>query len=317
MAKRRMGIIALLLCFCLMSMPALAASVSDAKEPILTNAECTLTVSYGYDGQVFPKETVNLYQIADISSDFQYTLTASFADTGLILNGIQTNGEWNVIRSTLETWVIANHIAPTNTVATDEAGQAQFKGLTPGLYLVSDVTAVQETLTCYFASVLVAVPGLGADGLWQDQVEVAAKPTVLPPMEPDEELQLKVLKLWKDDGKNRPQSIQVEILRDGISYEKVTLSESNNWSYSWTTLADGAIWNVVEKDVPAGYTMTVEQRDHTFVITNTRPDAPKPNPPKTGDTNNILVYCVVMCIAGTLLLMMGTLGKRNRHEETK
>ena len=52
------------------------------------------------------------------------------------------------------------------------------------------------------------------------------------------------------------------------------------------------------------------------MITNTRPDQPKPHPPKTGDTDNILLYSVEMCMAGTMLILLGTMGKRKRHEET-
>lgn len=322
MAKRRMGIIlALLLCLSLVLMPctARADSTSDAKEPIDTDRDCTLTVGYGYDGIAFSGEHVVLYQVAEVSEDFQYTLTAPFAASNLILNGIQTNGEWNVIRSTLESYLLTHPVEPVQTVFTDEAGQARFTPLNPGLYLVSSVTVVQDQLTCYFASALVALPGLGEDGTWQDQVTITAKSEVLPPIEPDEELQLKILKLWKGDegSKSRPGSIEVEIFKDGISYQRVTLSEANNWSYSWTVKADGAMWNVVEKNVPEGYTMTVEQKDTSFVITNTSQKPPTPKPPQTGDTNNVMVYTLVMYAAGILLVILGLLGKRNGHEEAK
>ena len=278
MAKRRMGIIVLVLVFCLGLMPCAvqAVSTSDAKEPISPDAECTLTLCYGYEDQVFPGQTLGLYRIAEVSADFQYTLTPSFAASGLTLSGVQTNGEWNVIRSTLEAYILANGIQAHQTATTDEQGQACFRGLKPGLYLVSDATMVQEELTCYFASALVALPGLDEQGLWQYQVTVAAKPKVLPPIQPDEELELKVLKLWKGDtGSDRPKTVEVQIFRDGVIYETVTLSQENHWSYHWTTKADGAIWHVVEKNVPEGYTMTVEQRDTAFVITNTRPNQPK------------------------------------------
>ena len=320
MAKRRFGIMTLLLCFCLCMLPgrALAAATTDAKDPIATDAECSLTISYGYEGIPFADQPVKLYKVAEVSADFQYTLTAPFADTRLILNGIQTNGEWNVIRSTLETRILAGNIAPTKTAQTNASGQALFPQLTPGLYLACAVKATQDDETYFFDSTLVALPGLDTDGLWQYQAAVTAKSQVLPPVQPDEEIQLKVIKLWKgDEGRtDRPKSIEVEIFRNGVSYKTVSLSEENNWSYSWVAKDDSADWKVVEQNVPSGYIMTVQQRDTTFVITNTRPDSPSPTPPPTGDTSNILLYTVMMYMSGTMLIILGIVGKRKRHEET-
>ena len=320
MAKRRLRVITLLLCFCLCALPchALAVSTTDAKEPITTDKGCSLTIYYGCDGAVFPGQTVRLYQVADVSADFQYTLTPAFSHSGLILNGIQTNSEWNVIRSTLETRILTDKIVPIIEAETNASGQALFTQLTPGLYLASAVKVAQDDLTCFFDAVLVALPGLETDGLWQYQVAVAAKPQVLPPIQPDEEIQLKILKLWKgDEGRtDRPKSIEVEIFRDEISYEAVTLSAENNWSYSWSTKDASADWKVIEQNVPSGYIMTVQQRDTTFVITNTRPDSPNPPPPQTGDTSNILLYTVMLYVSGTMLILLGIVGKRKRHEET-
>ena len=139
MAKRRFGAVICLLCFCLcfMSQYVFAASTTEATEPIVTDRECTLTIFYGFDGTAFSGQTVSLYKIADVSENFQYTLTSTFAASGLMLNGIQTNGEWNIIRSTLESHIFANDIAPSMVATTDEFGLAQFTGLLPGLYLAS------------------------------------------------------------------------------------------------------------------------------------------------------------------------------------
>lgn len=320
MAKRRLGIIAFLLCLCLCLMPcaALAASTTDAKEPISTDKECSLTISYGYDGTAFPNQTVKLYKIADVSADFQYTLASPFAPSGLILNGIQTNGEWNVIRSTLEAYILANDTQPVASIVTNDAGNACFDSLKSGLYFASAVHVTQGDLNCVFASALIALPGLGANGLWQYQVAVSAKPEILPPIDSDEETELKILKLWRgeEDQNTRPKNIEVEIFRDGTSYEVVILSEENHWSYSWMVKNDGADWKVVERNIPSGYTMTVEQRESTFIITNTYPDQPYPPSPPTGDTSNILFYTILMYVSGSILIILGIAGKRKRHEKT-
>ena len=318
MAKRRVGLIALMLCVCLFRLPyaVSAASTTDAKEPIDTHQECALTIGYGYDGTPFPGQTVNLYKAADVSADFQYTLTAAFAPSQLILNGIQTNSEWDAIRTTLEAYILGNAIQPVATAVTDAEGKAHFAVPEPGLYFASAVSIVQDDLTCIFDSALVALPGLGTDGLWQYQISVNAKPQILPPITPDEKTEWKVIKLWKGEAK-RPQSVEVEIFRNGESYATVTLSEQNYWSYHWTAPKDGADWKVVERNVPSGYTMTVIQQETTFVVTNTYQEEPEPSPPKTGDSANILLYTILLYVSGTMLVILGIAGKRNRHEETK
>lgn len=310
MAKRRMGLLtlALWLCICL-ACPVLAASTLDAKAPIDTEAEGKLTVFCGYDGSVFSQVPVSLYQVARVSGDFQYTLTGEFAASGLQLNGIQTTGEWNSIRATLEAYCVANATEVTMAAITDAEGNAVFEGLKPGLYLAVPDKVVQEERTYVPASALIALPGLGTDGYWQYTVSAAAKVSVLPPQEQD--VQWKVVKLWnKDFGTgHRPESIRVEIFRDGESVETVTLSEENQWMYTWTA-QPGADYQVIERDVPAGYVMTLENRDNAFVITNTWTEENPDEPPETGDSSHIMLYVILLILSGSLLVILGVTGKR-------
>ena len=111
MAKRRMAVITVLLCLCLSFLPCYvrAVSTTDASEPINVNEDCSLTLSYICEKTVFESVSVSLYKIADVSSDFQYTLIDKFAPTDLILKGIKTDSEWKTIRSTIE-YPLARHL---------------------------------------------------------------------------------------------------------------------------------------------------------------------------------------------------------------
>jgi hypothetical protein len=319
MINKKNGIIAFLICFCLYLMPCqvMAASTSDAIEPIATKNECSLTVSYCYGVSAFSDMQVKLYRIAEVSADFKYKLTQSFEESGLILDGIRTAGEWNVVRSTLETHILAYNIAPEFTSVTNEDGQVSFESLKTGMYLAIVNQVEQDDLHYRFDSALIALPGLGSDGRWQYQVSVNAKGEVLPPVDPDENIELKVLKLWRgDENRNvRPESIEVEIFCNGISYETVILSEENHWAYTWFAKDDGSTWTVIERNVPQDYTMTVEERQSTFVLTNTwtptYPDDPD-KPPQTGDTSNILLYVLLMSGSGSMLIILGVTGKKLR-----
>ena len=319
MKNKRLGIIVFLLCFCLhlFSYPSLALSTSDAVEPIIPKKECSLTVSYCCGEKAFSGIEVKLYRIAEVSADFRYTLTQSFASSGLILDGIRTAGEWNVIRSTLEAHILAYNIAPEFTSVTNEDGQASFGNLRTGMYLAIVNQVERDDLHYRFDSALIALPGLGPDGRWQYHVSVKAKGETLPPVEPDEKAELKVLKLWRgdEDLNERPKSIEVEIFCNGISYQTVTLSEENHWSYSWSATDDGSTWTVVERNVPQGYTMTVEERGTTFVLTNTWKPSEQEDPvkpPETGDTTNVLLYVLIMLVSGSMLVILGITGKKLR-----
>ena len=322
MAKRRIAVMIALICLCFWLTPCytMASSTIDASEPINVNQECMLTLTYICEGTAFEDISVKLYKIADVSSDYQYTLTSHFEQSELILNGVRTNGEWNVIRSTLEAHIIADNIKADAVAKTDSEGLVCFESLKPGLYLATVGTVTRKELTCFFDSALVALPGLNTEGNWQYQVTVASKSEMIPPS--DKEIELKVLKLWKgDEGRNsRPKNIEVEIFRDGASYKKVVLSEDDNWSYSWTAKDDGAKWTVIERNTPSRYTMTAQNRDTSFILTNTytpaKPDGPF-DTPQTGDTSNIMLYVILMIVSGSILILLGIIGKRNAHEENK
>ena len=317
MAKRRVAVIVLLLCLCLSWLPCYthAASTADAKEPISPDKDCSFTIAYRYDGQRFSNHPVKLYKIADVSADFQYTLTAPFANSGLILNGVRSVSEWNVIRSTLETYILADGVTADFNSITDSEGKASFDALKPGLYLAITERIIQNETIYVFDSAFIALPGLGTDGLWQYQVEISSKSQIIPPSEDEEEIEYKVLKIWKGDSGSsaRPTLIEVEIFRNGTSYQTVKLSEDNHWTYTWSVKDDGSDWKVVERNIPTGYTMTIEERETSFVITNTftQDDPNTPTPPQTGDTSNIMLWFVLMIVSGSMLIILGITWKRN------
>lgn len=317
MAARRMGIMGILLCFCLCLLPLSAAAVftSDAAGPLNPEGKCLLTLSYRCDGKTITDLPIEIYRIADVSADAQYTLTAPFLASSLTLNGIQSAGEWDSVRTTLESYMIANAIEPNHTAVTDLSGQVHWDSLPTGLYFVASTAAQADGQQCVFDSALIALPGLETGGLWLYRVAATPKPQILPPVTPDEVQTLKILKLWKDKNhmSHRPTHIEAEIFRDGILFESVILSEENHWSYSWTVPVDGARWTVVEQKIPKGYSVTVEKRGTTFVLTNTYiPKDSLKESPRTGDMSHVLLYTLLMCTSGLSLVLIGTRRKRNR-----
>lgn len=79
-----------------------------------------------------------------------------------------------------------------------------------------------------------------------------------------------VQKVWKiDNGGEQPESVKVQLEKDGQPYgNPVTLSDKNDWKHEWKDLPLGFTWTVEEVDAPEGFTSYTNHYDNHFVITN-------------------------------------------------
>ncbi len=88
---------------------------------------------------------------------------------------------------------------------------------------------------------------------------------------------VKITKVWNDENDQdgiRPESIQVDLLKNGSLLETITLNAANSWTYSRADLPmyeDGVLqsYTFQEKNVPAGYTSSIQKNDVTdYIISN-------------------------------------------------
>lgn len=312
------------------------AAAVDLEKP------CTLTLHYTRSGQVFPGLPIHAYRVADFASDGTYTVTEMFASYPVKIHDITEQSQWREAADTLSAYIRADGLTPTADAVTDEAGDAVFMDLAPGMYVIMDACAETQTESFYFQSFCIFLPTPADDGSYIYDVQAQPKPGQVIP-----HTAYSLVKLWQDDG-NRPGEIQVDILLDGEVMETVTLGTDNDWFYSWTA-KDAGIWTVVERNVPQGYTVTVTARENFFTIINTAvpppedptepspedptepspdeptepsPDSPtEPTPekpsdtpsedgPDTGDRAPLEFYVMTAAISGLLLLLLGFWYKR-------
>lgn len=87
-----------------------------------------------------------------------------------------------------------------------------------------------------------------------------------------------VRKAWNDANdaqKLRPQSVTVDVTRNGQTITTLTLNAANRWTQTLTQLSmvddngEAYDYDVVENDVPEGYTASVVTRGTTFTVINT------------------------------------------------
>lgn len=88
-------------------------------------------------------------------------------------------------------------------------------------------------------------------------------------VEGEEPTSLTVKKVWVDeDGKGRPESVDMKLLNDGVEVETVTLTEDMGWEYTWDNLDGEGLWTV-EEVRPWGYTPYYEVEENLVTVTNT------------------------------------------------
>lgn len=318
---------AAVLLLCLLIFVQLPVSAAGLIE---TSHACMLTIRYLDGNTPVSGAPFELYRVADISEYGELTLTGDFASYPVRLDGLDSSG-WKTLAETLTGYVLRDRLTPLDSGKTNADGVLTFPNrrntLMPGLYLVYGRTFSTGTYNYTTEPFLVLLPVTDtSSNTWQFDLTVTPKHTRENiPTTPSQTITRKVLKVWDDGGhaSGRPETITVELLKNGTIYDTVSLSDANNWRHTWEKLpkydSDGAPidWRVVETAV-SGYTVSVSQDGITTVITNTNktnPPAPEkpsqPNLPQTG----VLWWPVVLLAALGLFLLLAArrVGEHRRH----
>ena len=292
---------ALVFCLVLMlaagaAMPAFAEKISDFDPAHLCSLKVVLSTE---DGQNAAGAEVVIWQVADVltaDDSFRYEWTKPFAECGLVPDDITAAKLANDLYAYAQKQKLEGI-----SKFTDLNGTADFAELRSGLYL-----AAEQGNTGEFAAIkpfLIALPTVTGD-------EISYEGTALPKIAADRSARLKVNKVWNDDGKKRPENVQVQILRGDKVYDTVTLSEENNWTARWDCVVYADDWSVKEVSVPAGYVVTYQQNGMTFTVTNTEKLI------QTGQLTRPIPY---LAGGGLLLMLIGTAlifsGRRKNDEQ--
>lgn len=277
-----------------------ALSTTEANEKIDINKDCSLILNYYYDNNDFDNTKVKIYHIADVTSDFQYQLSSDFSNYPIKINGLKANAEWQSIEQTLNAYIEADHINEKLLYSIKD-DKVIVSDLKPGLYFIKTDKINTEDYTLLFDSFLISVPELISDGTWNYDVNTYPKAEEYFPKY--DEITYTVIKEWIDNKNTRPNSIDIELYKDGNLVEKQTLSSTNNWTYQWITDDDGSSWTVVERNIPKGYNVTIQHKNKNFIIVNKDSNYKEENP-KTGDNINLYLYLFIGSSIGLILLVI-------------
>ena len=253
------------------------------------NKDVHLKIQYIHDKTPVSDVPFDLYYVASVDAYGEFTLVGDFQKYPVVVNGLSTDA-WRTLAETLAVYADRDQLKPLDSGKTNAEGNLSFPNkqprLKPGLYLTMGRKLVKSGYTYTTEPSLVALPNLDSvSNAWVYDVTAAPKHTQTenPPAPPEQMVERRVLKIWKDDiPQSRPKEIVIQLLKDGVIYDTVTLNAVNNWRYTWEKLPaynkDGSkiVWSVVEKE-PEGYTVLIARDGVTFTVTNTY----APNKPMT------------------------------------
>ncbi len=269
------------------------------------NKDAQITIEY----QV-PYSEFSLYKVADVTDTYTFIVTEPFADYEIDFHTLNTD-EWKDMVETLAVYVKRDKLEPLVSGMTDQNGKLIFDDISVGVYLVIGKQAQDESCIYRCKPFLAFVPLETERGEWDYAPVFSPKSSE----DPIELIDLTVLKIWKDEGMEelRPAEIIVQILKDGEVYEEVVLNEDNSWKHTWNDLSSEFVWEIVEKEVPEGYTVQITQEGTIYQIVNSTEGTPE-IPEKLPQTGQNWWPIPILTVAGLLLFMLGWVQRRTQNE---
>lgn len=254
---------ALMIAILCMSGAFLRASAADGE------TSGTLTLWCVKDDDIVSGMEWHLYRVGHREKD-DYIFEGDFADCRPTLGDrTQPMLKWDAetvadAGNTLKIMSIAEEIPERANGETDARGALTFPALENGLYLVWGET-LQRGDTTY-------IPGaLFFEMNGADTALLNAYPKIIIRTRDDHDVRYSVRKVWQNDENqewNRAVSIVAERYRNNQLYDEVTLSEANNWTFSWSD-SDANEWFVREKIIPENYSVTYKNNQTQYLIVNT------------------------------------------------
>ncbi len=265
--------------------------------------DVSVEIQYEKEGVPLSDVTFSIYRIADVSPYVEFTPYGEFAKYNVNMIDLDSEG-WRDLAHTLDGYVARDGIMPDSTGITDAQGRLTFAGndLKTGLYLVIGEKCTKGNTLYTPEPFIVCLPERNQEDKWE--YDTVVKPKASAETAPGYDLDLSAIKVWKDnDASKRPDSIEVQLVRDGEVVETVTLDKSNDWKHTWRNLERAGNWKVVEKTSLKGYKVTSVRESDTFVITNTLDKGDGGG--KLPQTGVLWWPCLVLLAAGIFCLIAG------------
>lgn len=216
-----------------------------------TDESATLTVELSV-----PVELDNTYAARVGEVDWVF-LVEAYNESQLSVRKVWSDGNANHADDSITVWLLKDGEFEAEAILNAENGWAYtFDRLVEGHTWTVEEVDVPEGYTVSYDIVGTSVT----------ITNTKDEPT--PP--PEEPLDLIVKKVWSNDSEEtRPEYVTVSLYDGAKLYDTVRLSEENGWMYHWEDLSAGGNWQIVETNIPKGYTPKYGVVGNVITVTNT------------------------------------------------
>lgn len=229
---------------------------------------------------------ITIYQIAyatEENHNLKFEYTEALKDCHISLENLEDPN----LPKELSKCLNENVLSITKT--TDNNGVVNFENLDLGLYLVTQSNKVEGYSV--IDPFLVMTPKIENDE-WIYDIKALPKTDIY------QVVDLKITKVWNTSSNNLPEKVEIELYKGDTLINTVILNKDNNWTYTFKDIEKSDEYHVKEINIPKGYTVSYQNQEFTFTVTNTD------TLPQTGQ---IFYPIIILTVLGITFILLGFL----------
>lgn len=233
------------------------------------NKKASLEIMFSLEEEPIDEVEFKIYKIANLSANFEITLTDKFKKYNLELENLENNNIQD-LASTLSIYALTDNITPDRIGSTNRNGSIIFENLELGVYLVIGEEYINNNYKYVPVPYLVSLPINNKDtNLLQYNILAKVKYETKPIEDIESFVTKKVIIVWNDKNyeAKRPLGITVNLYRNEELYDTIILNEDNNWRCIWENLSNKYEWTIKEGETLGTHTSIIKKQDDTYIIT--------------------------------------------------
>ncbi len=256
----------------------------------------TVTLTEKEHDEPIENAEITIYKIADAKSkdnNLVFEYTEELKECKVSLSNLKANNLTNDIEKCVQ-GITSDLIKKTNN-----KGVAKFNDLDLGLYLVTQSKSVKGYSN--IDSFLIMTPKV-ENNKWIYNIKSAPKTEIY------KTIDVKVIKVWnKQNEKNElPKQVTIQLLKGEELIDQVILNKDNNWTHTWEDIEKSDKYQVIEIDIPEGYTPSYKVENNVYTITNTD---------KLPETGQVYLPIIILSGLGILLITIGLFELKKESNE--
>lgn len=264
----------------------------------------SIIIDYRYNESPLDDVAFQVYHVATLNEGEEIELLSPFQEVTVDLDSLNENSNWIQFSNELENYINYEMIEPESVFYTDNAGAYKLEDLELGIYFIQGHMVEENGVEIYSEPILMMVGSYNDTGeKWEYHYTVQPKVLVINDM--GENHVLTVQKVWKNTNSDLliPDEVQVELRCNGETYDIITLSEANKWTYTWYNIDPNQVWAVKELTELELFTVNYEKELFDIQITNTYIGDGDEELPQTGSMGSYIPICSSL---GVICILLGT-----------